>query len=262
MKLPLFTHKAWLQQSRDPGGTLLTLLTTPVCTALYGLLMPDAQAPALSGAPGIPNGSVFERYVPGLLVLSIIMIIFSSAMVLAREVESGAMLRIRLWPVSTFDVLGGTCLVQLVLAAVGTGLTLGCARLLGFQPRGSLFLILMLATLSSTASIGLGLVVASFAKTQGRAFLVASVLMFLLLLFSGVVFPRPSVTWFYLHDVAVGPFDLLPTTHLHEALSRTLLGANFRDVSGRALVLLALSAVYFAVGVLLFRARHGVGARA
>jgi len=260
MKLPLFTHKAWLQQRRDPAGTLLTLLTTPVCTALYGVLMPDAQGP---GQAGVHDGvRAFDRYVPGLLVLSIIMIIFSSAMVLAREVESGAMLRVRLWPVSTFAVLGGTSVVQLVLAAVGTCLTLGCARLLGFKPEGSFLLILLLATLSSTASIGLGLVIASFAETQGRAFLVASVLMFLLLLFSGVVFPRPNVTWFHVHDVAVGPFDLLPTTHLHEALSRTLSGARFREVCGRALVLLGLSCVYFAAGVLLFRARHGVGARA
>lgn len=250
----LFVEKSARQQLRDIGGTLLTLLTTPVFTVLYGLLMHAKDT--------VTGGNAFDKYVPGLLVLSIIMIIFSSAMSLAREIESGAMRRVRLWPVSTFSVLGGSSAVQLALAVMGTCLTLGCASLLGFRSEGSLVLVLALATLAATASIGLGLVVASLAENQSRAFLVASVLMFLLLLFSGVVFPRPSATLFHVNGTAVGPFDLLPTTHLHEALSRTLAGATFRDVLGRATVLAILSLVYFAIGLVLFRARHRVGAKA
>ncbi|MFO0663141.1 MAG: ABC transporter permease [Polyangiaceae bacterium] len=254
MNFLLFLGKSARQQARDPAGTLLTLLTTPVFTVLYGILMHARDS--------VSGGTAFDMYVPGLLVLSIIMIIFSSAMALARELESGAMQRVRLWPVSTFAVLGGTSAVQLVLAIVGTCLTLGCARLLGFRPAGSFVVVLGLATLAATASIGLGLVVASLAKTQSRAFLVASVLMFLLLLFSGVVFPRPSATFFHIDHTPVGPFDLLPTTHLHEALARTLSGAPLRDVMGRASVLSLLSLVYFTAGLALFRARHRVGARA
>ena len=253
MTFTLFLRKSLRQQARDLPGTMLTLWTTPIFTALYGFLMHAKDT--------VRGGRAFDLYVPGLLVLSIIMIIFSSAMALARELESGAMQRVRLWPVSAFSVLGATSTVQLVLAALGSALTLGCARLLGFAPAGSLWVVLALSVLASTASIGLGLIVASLAKTQSRAFLVASVLMFLLLLFSGVVFPRPSATLFHVRDTDIGPFDLLPTTHLHEALSRVLAGQRAWDIAGPTLALAALSFVYFTFGMVLFRARHRVGAR-
>jgi ABC-2 type transport system permease protein len=243
--LILFVEKSLRQLRRDPGGTALTLLTTPACCAVYGLLM------------GSSGARSFEAYVPGLLVLSVIMIVFSSAMNLARELESGAMARMRTWPRSTASLLFGGALVQLGLAALSTSLTLGTARLLGFAPRGSLVSILLLGVIAAQASVGLGLVVASLTRSQHRAFLVASVTMFALLLFSGVVFPRPALTLLTLGGVELGPFDLLPTTHLHEALSRVLAGGSLWDVGGRALALFGLSGLAFAVGLFVFQERHG-----
>lgn len=156
-------------------------------------------------------------------------------------------------------MLGGNAVVQLALAAISAELTLAAARALGFSPRGSILAVLALAVIASQASIGIGLLVASLARSQHRAFLVASVTMFVLLLFSGVIFPRPEVTLVTVGGAPIGPFDLLPTTHLHEAMSRVLAGAALADVAGRVAALFALSALYFAAGVLVFRRRHALG---
>lgn len=247
----LFVEKTLRQLRRDPGGAAITLLTTPACAAVYGLL-------ARSGS-GAPGGRSFEASVSGLLVLSVIMIVFSSAMLIAREIESGAMARMRTWPVGAASVLGGNAAVQLALAAISAALTLAAARALGFSPQGSILAVLALAVIASQASIGIGLLVASLTRSQHRAFLVASVTMFVLLLFSGVIFPRPEVTLVIVGGAPIGPFDLLPTTHLHEAMSRVLAGAALADVAGRVAALFGLSALYFAAGVLVFRRRHALG---
>lgn len=244
----LFAEKSLRQLRRDGGSTTLTLVTTPLSTALYG-----AFARGEASAPGVRS---FDATVPGLLVFSVIMIVFSSSMQVAREVESGAMERMRTWPTSPLALLSGTSLVQLALAALSTGLTLAAAWLMGFESRGSIAAIFALAVLGAGSSIGLGVAVCAVTRTQYRAFLVGSVVMFLLLLFSGVVFPRPHAALLTVSGVAVGPFDLLPTTHLHEALSRALSGASFAEVAPRAAALAVTSLAYFAVGVVLFRHRH------
>ncbi len=251
-KVLLFAEKTARQLRRDAAGTAITVLTTPVCTALYGLLS--------RGGDG-PGGRPFEASVPGLLVLSVIMIVFSSAMLVAREIESGATTRMATWPVSALDVLGGSSLVQLGLAAASSAATLAAARALGYAPRASLIAVLVLAVVAAQSSIGLGLLVASLTRTQHRAFLVASVLMFVLLLFSGVVFPRPRVELVQLAGEKLGPFDVLPTTQLHEALSGVLAGKSLLEVKGRLLALFGLSAVAFGAGVLVFSRRHTLGGR-
>jgi ABC-2 type transport system permease protein len=245
----LFVEKSARQQLRDRIGTALTLFTTPTFAGLYGFL----------GRGDPAHDRAFDAFVPGLLVLSVIMIVFSSAMALAREVESGAMRRVRTWPVSAAAVLGGSATVQLVLALVANTLTLLTARAMGATVGGSTGVVLALCALAAVSSVGLGLCVAGLSHTQGRAFLVASLVMFLLLLFSGVIFPRPSLHWMVLRGVEVGPFDLLPTTHLHAALGRVLGTTSGESLLSRTGALSALSALYFAGGVAIFRLRHGVG---
>jgi ABC-2 type transport system permease protein len=245
----LFAEKCARQQVRDRVGTALTLLTTPAFAGLYGML----------GRGDVGHDRAFDAFVPGLLVLSVIMIVFSSAMALTREVESGAMRRVRTWPVSASAVLGGSASVQLVLAVAANALTLLTARAMGATVGTSALTVLALCALTSVSSVGLGLCVAGLSQTQGRAFLVASLVMFLLLLFSGVIFPRPQVHWLTLRGMQLGPFDLLPTTHLHAALGQVLGSAKSESVAQRTWALSGLSALYFAAGVITFRARHGGG---
>jgi ABC-2 type transport system permease protein len=235
------------QQRRDPIGLALTLGTAPAFVALYGLLFRDRPAARDSHGAIAP----FDAFVPGLLVFAVIMVVFSAAMSVAKEVESGALRRLRLTPLRAVDYLGGISLFQLLLGAGSVSLTLLTAALLGFDARGAGLSVVGLGILASAGSVGIGMMVATVSPTTGRVFLVASVAMFLLLLFSGVVFPRPEAQI----------FDLLPTTQLHLALSTLWSTEPSPDVGRRAAALLGLSLLYFGAGVFAFDLRHGLARR-
>ncbi len=199
----------------------------------------------------------FEAYVPGLLVFAVIMLIFSSAMSVAREVEAGTLARIRLTPVRSIELLLGLSAVQLLVGGASVLLTLATAFALGFRSHGSVALAMGIAALASLATVGIGMVVASLAKSQTRAFLFGSVAMFLLILFSGIVFPRPAVTVLTLGQRKIDLFDALPTTHMGAALEKVMtLGAGASDVSYEIVSLFVIGLSSFGLGGLLF-ARSG-----
>ena len=105
--------------------------------------------------------------------------------------------------------------------------------------------------------IGVGLVVACFARTVTRAFLVANLPFILLMFFSGSIFPMGKVALFEVAGHTVGLWDILPPTHAVVALNKILsLGAGFGDVLWELGWLLGLSAIYFGAGVWLFRRTH------
>jgi len=199
----------------------------------------------------------FEAYVPGLLVFAVIMLIFSSSMSVVRELEAGTLSRLRLTPVSSVELLIGLSSVQLILGAVSVLATLATACLLGFRYEGSLLLAMSVAILACLASVGIGMFVASLSRTQTRAFLISSTAMFLLVLFSGIIFPQPSLTLFTIHGRAIDLFDALPTTHMATALGKVLiLGAGANEVTYELFFLAAVALVNFALGALLL-ARTG-----
>ncbi|MFO0724117.1 MAG: ABC transporter permease [Myxococcota bacterium] len=251
MRALLVFGKCARQQARDPLGLALTLMTAPAFALLYGLFF------AGDSGTGPGGQRPFDAFVPGLLVFAVIMVVYSASMAVAKEVESGALQRLRLTPLTALDYLGGVSLFQLSLGALSVGLTLLAAMLMGFQSRGAALTALALGALASASSVGIGMVVASLSRTTSRAFLIASVAMFLLLLFSGVVFPRPSARLFEVVGHPVSLFDALPTTHLHAAFS-ALFGEAPARVGLRAWALFSLSALYFGVGVSIFDRRFGL----
>ncbi|MCK6548852.1 ABC transporter permease [Myxococcota bacterium] len=252
MRLRAVFAKHARQQARDRLGTALTLSTAPAFVALYGALAPDAPVP---GGP-----RPFDAFVPGLVVFAVIMLVFSSAMAIAREVEWGAILRLKLTPLTTTELLAGISLVQLLLGAASVALTLLTAIILGFDAQGRAAEVLVLSLIACLASVGLGMIVASLSTSTTRAFLVASVAMFLLMLFSGVVFPRPEADLFTIGARTIGLFDVLPTTHLSVGLEKVLRsGARLGDLGFELASLVALSIASFTAGAATFQRRHGLG---
>lgn len=251
MRIWAVFKKSVRQQLRDRLGFLLTVLTAPFFVLLYGIFF--------AGEPGAAPGAArpFDAYVPGLLVFSVIMLVFSAAMSVAREVEYGAILRLKLTPLSTLELLAGSSTVQLLLGAISVALTMLTAEALGFESHGKSAVILLLALIACLSSIGVGMVVASLSRSTTRAFLIASVAMFLLMLFSGVIFPRPRAEVFEVGGRSIGLFDALPTTHLSVGLEKLLQGAaTSSDLSVEVSSLLALSALYFLAGAIAFQRRH------
>jgi ABC-2 type transport system permease protein len=201
--------------------------------------------------------SEFETYVPGTLIFAIILLIFLAAMTVAREIETGALRRLQLTPMSSFDLLGGISAALLLVGAVSSILSFLVALALGFHSQGPVWIAILISIITSLSVIGLGLVVASLTRSVSQAFVVANFPLALMMFFSGVIFPMPPVILFNIAGRAISAYDILPPTHAVVALNKILtLGAGLGDVAYELSALVVLSILYFVVGVWLFRKLH------
>ncbi|MBW2218970.1 MAG: ABC transporter permease [Deltaproteobacteria bacterium] len=195
----------------------------------------------------------FEAYVPGLLVFAVIMLIFSSSMAVAREIEARTLDRLKMTPVNSLDLLAGMSAVQIIQGLVSVLLTFMTAWILGFRSAGSMALAFIISGIACFASVGIGMIVASISRSQTRAFLISSVAMFMLILFSGIIFPRPEVNLLEIGSYSINLFDFLPTTHMGTGLEKLLtLGVSYFDVVYEIGALILLSFLYFGTGVFIF----------
>jgi len=199
----------------------------------------------------------FEIYVPGLLVFSVVMLIFPAAMDAAREIESGTLRRLQLTRMTARDFLLGASAVQTLVGVVSITLAFLTATALGFRSLGPLWVAMLVGAVSALSVVGVGLVVAAFSRTVTEAFVIANFPLIVLMFFSGVMFPLPGVPLFTVAGHTIGLYDILPLTHGIVALNKVLvMGAGLGDIGFELSALLVLTAIYFAVGIVLFRRRH------
>ena len=204
------------------------------------------------GASG--SRTEFEMYVPGVLVFSIIMLIFLAAMVVAREVESGTLRRLQLTPLRAYEFLGGISAALMLVGLACVALTFLTALGTGFRSQGSLWLAGLVAALACLSVIGMGLVVASFSRTVSQAFVIANFPLGLFMFFSGSIYPLPKVVLFTVGRQAISLYDVLPPTHAVSALNKIFtLGAGIGELGYEMGALVILSILYFAAGVWLFQ---------
>ena len=204
------------------------------------------------GASG--SRTEFEMYVPGVLVFSIIMLIFLAAMVVAREVESGTLRRLQLTPLRAYEFLGGISAALMLVGLACVALTFLTALGTGFRSQGSLWLAGLVAGLACLSVIGMGLVVASVSRTVSQAFVIANFPLGLFMFFSGSIYPLPKVVLFTVGRQAISLYDVLPPTHAVSALNKIFtLGAGIGELGYEMGALIILSILYFAAGVWLFQ---------
>jgi ABC-2 type transport system permease protein len=198
--------------------------------------------------------SEFENYMPGLFIFAVVITIFQAAMLVTRESEGGKLIRLRLAGVSSFEFLGGVSAWLVLVSVISAGLTFATAIALGFTSQGPLWLAMIVIIITSFSIIGTGMIVASFSKTVSQAFVIANFPLGLLMFLTGAAFPLPRTSLFTIagHEMAFA--DILPPTHAVIALNKIFtLGAGLSDVVFELILLIVLSALYFAIGVFLFR---------
>jgi len=196
----------------------------------------------------------FEMYVPALLILSVVLLIFQVSMVVVREVESGALRRLQMTNMTSFDLLGGISLTQILIGSLSVVITFLVAVLLGFRSQGPLWVAVLVGALTSFSVVGVGLIVASIARTVSEAFIYANFPLVFLMFFTGAVFPIPPVPLLTIAGRTIGLFDIFPPTHAVVALNKVLtLGAGLKEIAYELCALIILSILYFIFGVWLFK---------
>jgi ABC-2 type transport system permease protein len=239
----------------NPAYTVAAVLVYSAVDSVIQSRLPDKPPVGfveefLSG--GTPRNE-FDTYVPGLLILSITLLIFTTALPLVREREDKTLRRLRLSDMKSFDLLAGISLAQVIIGTAAILLTYLCAAALGFHSVGSLWAALTVAVMTVGSVVAIGLMTACFCKNATAVLTVGTLPFFLLMWFTGAAMPLPRKELFTLAGRAVAANDFLPPTHAVVAMNKVLsLGATLWDVRWEMGIMLGLTAVYFALGVWLF----------
>lgn len=199
----------------------------------------------------------FNMMVPGLLIVSLIMLMFTASIAFVSEVENKTIMRLKLSKLTTMEFLGGVGFVQLMVGVLSVLLTLLTAISLGFQFSGSLAIVILIASLTSLSIIAFSLIIAAATKSAGEVLVVGNFPMFLFMFFTGAAFPLKSRTLFMVAGYPVNIQGLMTPTHAVSALNKTLImEMNLKAVIPEIVLIILLTILYFIIGSLIFRNRH------
>lgn len=162
---------------------------------------------------------------PGIVLFGFVMVMFSSAMVLARDRETSLLARLLTTPLRSSDFVSGYSLPYLLVAVVQAAVLLAVGAMLGLDSAGSVVLVALVLVLMAVFYVALGMIFGALltvAQTSG-----AYALVLILTIFGGA--------WFDLEEIG-GVFltigDVLPFKHALDA-SRAVMadGAGLGDIA-------------------------------
>jgi ABC-2 type transport system permease protein len=199
----------------------------------------------------------FDLYVPALLVLSIIMMLFTAGASIVREVEKDTITRLSLSKLRSSEFMTALSLNQIIIGLICLFLTLLAAFSVGYRTSGSIPLILFVGALTCFSVISISIITSCFIKTMFGLLTLGCFPFFILMFFSDCFLPLPKINLFNLAGHQVYVNDILPTATATRAFNKILnYDSGFSDVSFEILWILALSLVYFFIGVWLFRKKY------
>jgi ABC-2 type transport system permease protein len=199
----------------------------------------------------------FDLYVPALLVLAIIMVLFTAAASLVKEVDKGTMTRIMLSRLGTWELLAAVSINQVLIGAAALALAYGAALTCGFRSEGSAPLLLAVGVLTTLSVVAISVLTAAFLASIFELLTVGVFPFFVLMFFSECMFPLPKIRMLEIAGNTLYANDVLPTSLCVRAFNKILnFGAGPAEVSFELGGIVVLTVAYFALGTWLFRRRH------
>jgi ABC-2 type transport system permease protein len=200
----------------------------------------------------------FDLYVPALLVLAIIMILFTAATSLIKEVDKGTMTRLMLSKLRTWELLTAVSINQVLLGLVALTLAYLAAWSCGWRSQGSIFMLLLVGAVTTLGVVAIAVLTSAFLKSMFELLTVGTFPFFILMFFSECMFPLPQIKVLQLGANTLYANDVLPTTLCVRAFNKILnFDGGLADVGFEICAILVLTAGYFALGGWLFFRRHG-----
>jgi ABC-2 type transport system permease protein len=199
----------------------------------------------------------FDLYIPAMLVLSIIMMLFTAGASIVREVEKDTITRLSLSKVSSAEFMTSMTLNQIIIGMICLLVTLLAAFSVGYKTSGSIPLLLLVGTLTCFSVISISIITACFIRTMFGLLTLGCFPFFILMFFSDCFMPLPKINLITLAGNQLYLNDILPTATAARALNKILnYNSGFSDIAFEVLCILVLSLVYFTIGVLLFRKKY------
>ena len=238
------------------GAVLTEELFNDFLEVVTGFKMPVQFIETQLGYSG--KRSVFELYVPGMLIMAIIMMMFSASAAIVREPEIQTLKRLKLSNLSALEFLTGISLVQIIVAAISLVLALITAIELGYKIiPGTLWYIILIGFLTSLSIIAFSLLFASFCRSIKDVAIIATIPMLIFMFFTGAAMPIKGGTLFSIGNFNFTLTGILSPTHAINALNKVLLLGQppvktIPDISALGI----LTIIYFILGVWTFNRRH------
>lgn len=199
----------------------------------------------------------FSLMVPGIIILSVIMLMFTASIAFVSEVENKTIIRLKLSKLKSYEYLAGVSFVQMLVGMASVIVTYYTAVALGYEPAGSMMGILIPSLLASLSIIGFSLILAAYTRSANEILVVGNFPMFLFMFFTGAAFPMEGVPLLELGNYTLTLQGLMSPTHAISALHKIQnLGMSFNEVWPEMISLFILTAIYFVLGAWLFRRRH------
>jgi len=221
-----------------------------------GIVLPVTWKETTLGHSG--DRTEFELYVPGLLILAIIMIIFSASAAIVREPETRTLERLKISRLTAVEFLGGISLVQILIALLSLVFALGAAVAMGYTLLpGTLGFLLLIGLLTALSMISFSLIVAAMCRSIKEVAIIGTFPLFLLMFFTGAAFPISGGRLFTIGEFDVMANHILSPTWAVQALNKVLIvGLEPKDTVPEMITILGLTILYFILGTWAFRRRH------
>jgi ABC-2 type transport system permease protein len=195
-----------------------------------------------------------DFFVPGEIgaVLAFLILILTAISVV-REKEQGTLEQLMVTPLQSIEIIVGKAVLALGLTFVGLLAMIAAARYWFRVPlRGSLTLLLGLSVLYIIVEMGWGLLISSFARTQGQALMAAFFLDSLDVILSGYLIPLE-----HMPKAAQWAASLVPLRY-YIVITRDIFlkGSTLPDLWSQVAALSLLGAGLFALAA--WRLRQGI----
>ncbi len=202
--------------------------------------------------------TTFELYVPGMMILAIIMMIFSASAAIVREPEARTLERLKVSNLSALEFLGGISLIQVIIAIISLLLTMLVAVTLGYTLLpGTFWFIMLVAFITSLSMIAFSLIVAAICRSIRDVAIIGTFPLFILMFFTGAAFPISGGRLFTLAGNTFHINDMLSPTWAVDALNKVLIkGQDIKETIPDLTMILVLTLAYAVIGVWAFRRRH------
>lgn len=218
------------------------------------------------------NLSEFDLVVPGILIVSIIMMMFTASIAFIWEVENKTITLLKLSNLNPIEYLLGVSSVQTIIGVVAAFLSLGTAIALGFSVGGSvdsmyvcgtqnnisiIVTIFIVSALTSLSIVAFSLIVAACTKSANEILIVGCFPMFLFMFFSGAAFPLNTSPLFSIAGYPLSIQSLMSPTHATSALNKILvMDQSLTNIIPELISISILTIIYLIIGAILFKKRH------
>lgn len=186
---------------------------------------------------------------PGIVVFGFVMVMFSGALLLAKDRETALFSRMLTAPLSAGEFVTGYALPYLPVALVQAAVLFGIGAVLGMEINGSFWLVLLLVLVTAILFIGLAMVIGALFSSKQVPFAYTAIL--LLAIFGGAWMNLDAIGGGF---AAVG--NWFPFAHALDAMRDVMVqGVGFGAIATDFYWLVGYTVVIGMAGVFAFRSR-------